>query len=602
MTEISRTMDHEREAPILPGLQIARIISPLDSNSKLPEIFGIPFETHQLQTCSFNTGDQKINLLDLMNEFDLIGETQGVPHLSVGGGVQRPGASTHTYLQTNITRSYLVGGGLGVKGAGLIDYDATLGNQGFGIGEFISRTSGVDIAGGLEQWDARNQEEISNTLYALSYLQNGTSSFARIYKPFKFTGHQLYSLTKKRMTESHFLVRDDGKRGMSKKELSKSLSRVLPLLTDFAYSPNDFFEPDGHNAFKRNGSVIFTDYEACWEMRMEYPTYISELKDAWFMEGLRKDFNRFAQMFSFSTTYTPINYSLIQSLLYDAIKQSDYFDEGKQELIKDLTSGDKKGLIRQAMAGAICSRARAKAIGHEILRNEINTVLNANDGVQFTFEEMYTRLSKIDRENMISTPTGKNEECRILTDDDEGLEFELEIETFGLPIDYTVRTPITLADIYYCWPTEDKEELKDALLPENPFSDVPEDIISNSVYANIVSVFLNIKGLKHPNTAPAEQRFQGYDLDLLNEGRVLFQANNRFATPNINFSYNNLVNIRFEDGKLFIESGTTLGELSMTELNKLAYMVNTFLIYLKENPSSEIDNVELNLDDTPPTH
>jgi len=581
----------EMKEVLMPNLKIARLFSTVHETTEFSRTVGIPFEEHQLQTCSFHIGTDTIGLLEMMQELDLIGPTQGVPHLSVGGKAKLE--YFEGFYQHSTSRSYLAPNGYGVKGAGLVQSNISQQNQAFGIGDYISRVNSPDIAGGVTEFSAESQTEVAQNLYRLSLLETGNSSFARIYSCLPFINHQTFSRSKERMQQSSLIIREDGVRGSSRKKMLSSLPEFLPLLTDFAYSANDFLEPDGHNVFMRDGKVVLTDYEATYNMLKDYGVYINEYANSWYFEEMRKGFNNFARIYNFMPydNLTTVNISDIIVELQKSLETSIYYD--LDDFRDALEEADPKQIIRYAMASVLCSRAKAREIGHGILKKEIQRIITANPDNSYTLEEMFATLTQEELSGDFHGQGTNQEICRISSDGP--LSFDVDLLTFGLPIDSDIRIPITLADIYLSWPLDDVSELAEVYLPRNPFAEIPENILIESPYSKVISGLFNIKSLQTRSNTESE-RFIGYDLEELRNGRYLYRQEVDIHNLDLSFNYNDQIIFEMQDGSLLIDTSVNLSSISASDLNKLAYMIHAFILQTQQNQLAVKDPISLQID------
>ncbi|OGD10648.1 hypothetical protein A2397_00055 [Candidatus Amesbacteria bacterium RIFOXYB1_FULL_44_23] len=517
-------------------LEIARLILPKDFPHQFSRIVGIPFQREQLQNISITVEGDKKPLIEIMNDLELIGETAGVPHLSVGGWTTQMGGFLKwtyntSYLLPETSRSYLVEEGLGVQGMGLVAYEQHQQN-GFGLDVPYKRNSGdEDIGGGCDYLSTEMAEYYASRAITLTLLDMGQARFARIYRTFPYQDWMTYQDWNNKMTLSSVVVREDGKRGLPRKQLCRGIWEVLPTMTDFFDCPEASFEPDGHNAFIKDGKVIFTDYEMMKPVSISYDSFMIDFGDTWYLEELRKNYPGFLRMYNFQPIGDekyPTALDSIRKIVDECISETYYRSELVDPLKEKMARGDDKAYVRYAMAGIVGSRAAGRLIARRVLGSEIEKILKSEPDRSFTLEEMLGILTTHFIDNPVENGNHLHETCRVFSPDEKRLCFDIHLETMGLPIADSLRLTANLADVYASWPFNPKTEDLDRLInlpgsEDNPFVNVPKDILQNTLYSQIAGAFSNMKGLTIPGEiSKGSGRVTGYDSRELSHGHIDF--------------------------------------------------------------------------------
>lgn len=589
-------------------LSIARLLSPRKLNHPIASIVGIPFESNQLQACTIEVNGQKIPLLNMMQQQDLIGPTKGVPHMSVGGvTTQFIGLFGHyewrtSELVTNATRAYLVEDGIGVQGTGLTQYTPD-GKLGFGLDmPFMRHSSRKDVGGGVETDGLKYQLYKANELWLLASLEGIHPNFARILKIFDYQNWLEYSKWDHHMNRTSIVVREDGIRELPKGILVKGVWKILPLLTDFFRNASDFSMSDGHNAFVRNGEIIFTDYEQVDRLFKDYAHFMITLGDQWYVEELRKQFSKFTEIYGLraigSTDYkkTDTIYERVSHYVNESYIQPDLINPVK----KKLAEGDPKALVRYAMVGVIASRALGREIGRELLHEQMQDIIKENSGQHFTLQGMKQILNERLKSMQLEKGNHLEETCRVIYDEHGNLAFDLTLNTFGLPIENHIIVPVTHADIYQSWPWEG--ETQTGLIPPtnlddypNPFKDVADDLFSKTMYAQVAGALANIKGLTvFPESKEDPKRLEGYDTAAYENGQIRFHMQlEGDPLPPTTFLLGESMQVICNGSDMIIQSATDLSEISMEDLNKYAYIIHVASEYLRETTAEQAIKVSL---------
>jgi len=573
----------ERKEVLGPNLKIARLIPPKTYHHKVAEIVGIPFEESQLRPFAVDVNGKSTSLLTMMGSLDLIGETEGVPHLSVGGS-SRSGGS----VDSGAARSYLVGDGYGIKGAGLVRYSLEGGQTGFGLGDLLNRDMGTDIAGGIRSSVAVTEFDRSSRLSLLFQLNTGESKCARFLKVFDYQPwHALYN-----QAQTSLLIREDGKRGVPKKNLVNAIHDALPTLTDFREFPKDFFEGDGHNAFLRDGKVIFTDYEANQTFVPEYVDYMAKLGNTWYFEELRKRYPKFLELYSLHSTGI-IDYSQLGQV-EESVRR--YVGESRLGgAVEDaITRGDTREIVRYAMAGVIASRANARVWGQEMLGDYIvEGFRDGKLGDTPTLKDVEEFLKTVTYPGMEEADT--NEWCRVTRDEAGNLVFNMHLNNFGLPIDPNVAVAVTSADVYEAWnnATRMSSKKRSLRIPQqegNIFENFPSNLFSRTLYPVLSGTLLNLK-TQELYTDPIDQTLVGYNSQAFHQGLIDYGAyfinlETDFSTPTT-FLFGNTLRVSFDGNALRIEGEREeMKNFSTTDLNKFAYAAHVAAEFLKDDASS----------------
>jgi hypothetical protein len=579
-------------------LKIARFF-PLNSNH-IAEIVGIPFEANQFKGIQIHLDELNVDLEKLMHSLKLIGVTQGVPHLSIGGstrgyqeslnGVDKP------VMEPQSSRSYLYINNIGVQGTGLVQYD-NASQLGFGLGEPFLRPNGVyDTGGGLAYYTAEASEREGNKLWMLSLLHFGKPSFARVFKRLDFS-QGLYKRSEaepERVVETNVLIREDGQREVPRQQLRQAIWDLIPMICKHRILPNASFSNDGHNAFLKDGKVIFTDYEEITSLYGDPIDFMYKFNDQynlWWFEGLRKNFPQFCTILgltSSSDTYRVNSQTLLSNIQY-ALEQSTV-ETHKVDFMNDLIkSNDYRDLMRCAMAGVMGSYSRGIYGSRKILSGVIKSQLIFSNEKKWTLNKMLETLSENDFPKDTSRfiqndPSGMH----LLYADKEThqLRFRFSIDNYGLPIDQWVDIPVTQADIFEAWPESDgnKQSLElPAEIQDNPFADISEDILSKTPYCQISSCFAQMRELAQTGTNSTKDVVY-HQIEKFNQNThtIVKQTepnpDENLETLTIECNSTLIMIISPKKGQITIESNQPIQNTPLAELNKYAYIAHILLL------------------------
>ncbi len=593
-SERTRALETE---PLDSKLKIARFFSPGGSEGPVAAMLGIPFEESQFQTASFECDGREFGLLDVMQELNLVGETDGVPHLSVGGETTQYSGGIFGYgwrtsqLTNNAARAYLFGQ-YSVQGTGLVHYEGRE-QRGFGVdGPFVRNSGAIDIGGGVDSTSVDLQKHYAERLWTQSYLHFGQPQFARIYKILQYQPWMEYRYD---VAECSAVIRDDGKRNVSRKELLKQIKKILPFLTDAYMFSHAFFEIDGHNAFKnRNGDVIFTDYESMDYLSKDPVNFMFTLGDSWFFEGMRKNFPEFCAIYDFElysdSVFPRLDIPRITEIIKDHVFGSNYIDDVLSKVKNNLRNSDEKAMVRYAMAGVIGSRSNAKEAGMQMLRDSMATVPKSLDR-PLSLEEMYIQLREKIKGVDLEAESYNHERCSVQVTENGVIYLTLTINTFGLPISPVLRMPLTLADVYEHWPWRHPSEgtHEDILQPsqfDNPFAEVSDTILSETVYSKIAGVFSMITGFKQDGVTKRFKNMGVMDFSVLSDYmtfELAYKEKKDSLLEKITVNIGNSIRLYItpKEGKIKFLIFTDSFTQQPSELNAAAYTLHTSLAYLE---------------------
>lgn len=592
---ISLEQSPSKETQPTPRIYLAYLFRPETTDCPHAEQIGIPHQPKQLLDINITIGSRRVPLIELLVRYDLVRPADAIPHLSVGGTVN-PNRAVQKLLSvtvdSNLARSYICDG-IGVQGMGLISLSENE-QSGFGVQGAVQRVaSGEDMGGGMSFERAVEYAAISQVLRVHMYLSIGEVPVARIFKvlplhfsevPHPYTGHPQLSAV---------VVREDGVRGVPKKKLFQAIQQVLPVLTDNGFVANDFFEADGHNAFFRDGQVCFTDFETVRMSQDIGVSYIVELGQQWYMHEFRRQFSAFCRSYNLVQTGTlaDAQYDHMKSSLQALIEVTDA-EDSIEKIHQAIESHATRNLTSFALAGVIASRR--EAIAH--LRAVLNRELQSSAAFVFsrvvTPQQLYAAVAfEVGvREIEVHTPLGK----RIAVFVRNGvLQAELEIETFGLPIEPSVQHTITLADIFRAAPAEYRTGR--IVLPDEFASDFFDaenaQFLQHTFYSFLRSAVADhLHAWKLPERTSGTDRFQLYTE--VSDEQLTLVAPIGFSKelPNIIFETAAPLQIAYEaeHRQCRISSTPDLLEYDLEALNKLLYTLHIAIAELAEDPRNRI--------------
>lgn len=590
-------------------LLLARLLGNTDQRGLFGEIVGIPFEQYQLEPIRIQVGSHQMGLLEVMSDMDLIGTTKGVPHLSVGGYTTQESGWVKKERRTSLldvdaTRAYLVNGGLGVQGMGLVKYENRRNND-FGLGmPFVRNSGAMDIGGGVDATMARFSEVYANENWMRSAVYFGAPRFARTYGVYPY---QTWMKAERgeTMEDAGLVIREDGRRNIPRKVFQDAILRLMPFVADEMFIPTSSFEIDGHNAFMRDGEVIFTDFESHDSMSLDYVSFMHSLANEWYFDEFRRNFSGFCNIFGFSKTgeLRESDIGVITEEVHNKVVQAHYRDDLMAPLFKHLIGEDRKAIERYAIAGLMASRACGRLQGTRMIRPFVENMIEDPQYERLTISDVYNYVVERPLEILGKQDNHLNERVQIVRDQVGRPNFEIELKTFGLPVEPTIRIPIDHSDILHVWPYEDERPKKLALpenLSNNPFIDVDPNIIANTVYSRLASGFADMVGLEAEKLPLDQDRLNHYEyverngakkflgdlaegkLNVLQHVRVLCEGRDDVV-----------VDLYPSEATFSIEMKRGAKVLPIAELNKLAYTIHTIIDWLNKNGISqrEIDIV-----------
>lgn len=569
------------------SLRIARILMPRDENDVFALIVGIPFEPHQLEKIDIVEDGVRKPLLKIMETLDLIGETKGVPHLSVGGKTTQTmlaftgGLSTVTsYLDSQATRAYLVGGGFGVQGAGLVKYQEGV-NLDFGLGAPFMRNNGeYNIGGGVESSSAKWSAHFGNSYWLSSGIYFGKPRFARVFGVYDYQSWIETDSLHGGMQKTSLVVREDGKRGVGRKRLNDEILSLIPWMCDDFSFPVGSFEPDGHNVFEKNSSLIFTDYESIDSLCQSYDSFMMSLAKAWFFDDCRKNFRLTCTRFGLTQTgqLHEAGFEEILLKVEDVMKKSSLRSELKDPIILDLRSRNRKAVERYAIAGLMASRSLGRLFGRRMLESFVQNMVNDDSYTLLRLEDVFSYIQSLQIENLPKKTGHTGEEVGFSRNELGQLCFEIDMETFGLPVAEHIRIPVTIYDIYKVWPYDEKaKQLKKFRAPDNlghnPFENVPTDIIKKTIYSTVASALHYIYGQTVDQGASELEN----EVSLTYEELPIEAASKLKGIVFVIDSYENFkLAIQNVDSGLSIKITGDISKMNLSQINKIAYTIHAY--------------------------
>jgi hypothetical protein len=587
---------YESKEKLGDSLLLARLI-PSDTYGTFDQIVGIPFESYQLEPIEIKIENRSFKLLDIMQELNLIGGTQGVPHLSVGGS-----SKSVSDVESSAARSYLVKNGQGVQGMGLVQYEQGI-NADFGLGLPFMRSSGiVDVGGGMESYNAASFQNEGDRFWLESILHSGKPKFARILNVFPYQSWMKFKQEDKNIHKTSVTVREDGKRGVPRKILLNAILDLLPHMADEFAIPDSSFEIDGHNAFMRDGEVIFTDYESHDELALVPYDFMHKLSNAWYFDEFRKDFGKFCDIFAFSQTGNlhEANNDTIRQHVTEVASQA----AADSSLQVDLFSSDKKLFQRHAIAGLIASRAIGRFQGRSLIKQAIYDFIYSSKDGTLHLQDAYSHLHTLSTEQIAPKNNIYRDTVQIIRTEEGRLAFSIILDTYGLPVEPTLTIPIDYSDIFYAWPFNqeienyEKLNLRDIIEPAE-FSYIPEDAISSLLYSQLAGACANIYDLKlHGFSNDDDNRLSGFAIakqggtkQYVGYYKSLLYENNRLYRVTFEGSDNVMFETRPSQGMVVISVKNDEALPPISDLNKLAYAAHVAL--MAQVYSSESDVVEI---------
>lgn len=505
----------EKEPGTDHNLYLARFFSPDDNNPAF-ECVGIAFELEQLEVVEFTIGEKKIKLIDLMTSKNLVTKIDGVPHLAVSGfnvdikqrgnvNVQNPITTNGLSADGGIARSYLYKDGIGVKGAGLVEYDDFGKQLGFGVGRPIQRTAApnssrlipsYNAGGELPFHYANLEKQFSQTYWQLSSLSEDTPSFARVYRVFPY--HVIPTMNSNGRYEtspynSHLglMIREDGKRGVPRKKLLAAIFHVLPYCLIDGNLPSPSFETDGHNAFIRNGKVIFTDYEAAGGIYPNLESYFNNLFNRWYMDELRKDFPEFCKMYNLEARG---NLSNIDWLILDqTLRRNAGYGPYSLERYEKM---DRRELIKLAMLYVMSQYASKISELEDGFLSLFSSNLFYGDNSQenLTVKDIYLKFKELVESGRLSTLYAFSIGDMKFTVEGDDVFYEMTLDTCGLPFNPIVRHKITMNNFIASFSEDAVAKFATGILSENPYSLCDESRFKKSIYSTLCTAFFSMKG------------------------------------------------------------------------------------------------------------
>jgi hypothetical protein len=592
------------------SLLIARILRPDQHNTLFAEIVGIPFEKNQFSNLSIDINGAQTKALDLMDELNLLGNTSGVPHLSVGGETTQLSGWINPVMRTSVldidaTRAYLVNDGLGVQGTGLVKYSQGE-NKEFGLGMPFRRNSGaLDIGGGVDSTLSMFHGIYGHELWAQSGAYFGKPRFARLYGNFPFQSWMKYDEAAHEMDTTSLIIREDGKRNIPRKIFLESIVNLMPFVADEFIVPKSSFEIDGHNAFMRNGEVIFTDYELQETMSIDYVNFMITLSNEWYFDELRRNFDKFCNVFGFNQLEKlhQVDHDDIYRQVNEKVTGAHYRDDLMAPLLKDLIHEDKKAVERYAIAGLMASKACGRLLGRKIIRPFVENFVNSPEYENLHIEDVNAYLQGSSLEKLHAQTNHLEETVRIVRNEAGELCFSIDLKTFGLPVEPNIVIPIDRSDIYDAWPYDQVAEAKSKLIyddefGQNPFANIQKDEISTTLYSKLAGAFANIYGVED-NGVPQndDRRTAGYEeFDLKGHKKFVGEYH-----PDILSSANSIrvlvegrdditIDVFPKEGKFSIDLHNGAHVLPIADLNKLAYITHMTVMKLeKDGQEGEIE-------------
>ncbi len=569
------------------SLLLARLVAP-ESNCGLGKIVGIPFERNQLEGIGIRINGRELSLLGIMADLGMIGRTKGLPHLSVGGETTQMFRGLGKWelrtavLETNAARAYLVDGGLGVQGMGLVRYEGRE-NKGFGLdGPFVRNAGVLDVGGGIDYHTAERSEIFAGEYFLESAIRYGRPKFARILGIYPYQEWMGTERSNDLTCKTSLVVREDGRRGVSRKELLEAIIPLLPWAADEFHLPEDSFLRDGHNAFKRDGEVIFTDFEKRYFLYSGYEDFMCAFADKWYFDELRKDFAGFCRLFGFCQKGELYEGDLggIERQVREEMETSTIRKEMMAPIRAFLENRDIKGIERCAMAGLIGSRAVGRWEGRRLMEPLVQGVVDSLGPEEKTLEKALDVFSGLPLAGLLSQSIlGET----VALEKENGKPcFRVELKTFGLPVEPVIEIPIDKTDIYAMWPYEPISGEKIGLrlpreLTENCFGDAENDFIRSTLYSQLVSVFAGMQSLS----------FYGLPKDegtgLITEREGIFRLGGKVRCPELDECPARAVRVTVEErqdveidlfpsrGEFTVRMENGAGVFTQAELNKLAY-------------------------------